>query len=99
MLEYELEVICIFRMLEWKILRFKVEAKFNKELFLHKVFNRLSKEEIIQLEKISICQNCETDDEILPFINDCKGKLWFDHEDVDNNIIRDEYINLICSNE
>ena len=99
MLDYEIEVVCIFRDLEWKILRFNVAVNYNKELFLHKVFNRLSKEEILQLEKLSLCQNCESDVEVLPFINDCKGKLWFDAQDCDNNLIRDEYINLICSNE
>ena len=98
-LEYSIQVICIFHELEWKIFSFDCNLTFNKERFLHNVFHRLTKEEIMNLEKISICQFCNSDEEVLPFIEECRGKLWFDitdPNDIENNRIRDEYLNIIC---
>ena len=91
---YELEIVCMFGgNIDWKFLNFNCESGVSKEIFLLYVFNRLTREEIIQLEKISICQFCDTDDEIIPFILDCRGKLWFESNDTDNNIIRNNYLN------
>ena len=102
---YDVQAICTFTHLEWKIFQFICDSSLTKESFLTKVFNRLSREEILQLEKISIWQRCESDDEVFPFISDCRGKLYFQIEgevhpdDLDNIRIRDEYINVSNINE
>lgn len=92
MLYHQIQVICLFREIDWKILQLNTEINITKEEFLKQVFRRLNRREINRLEKLSICQFCDNDDEVLPFITECCGQLWFDLEDNENRRFRDQYL-------
>ncbi len=95
MLYNQVQVICVFRHLDWKILHLNTELSLSKEEFLNKVFQRLNRSQINQLEKISICQFCDNEHEIYPFIQECCGQLWFDVDDIDNLRIKEFYLNSL----
>jgi hypothetical protein len=101
MLYYKVEILCSFTYLEQVRLRFQVNPCVDERSFFTTIFGELTREELQQLEKISICQECETDNEVLPLINDCKGKVFLLGNNlnfVDNRIrqLLEEY--LISSN-
>lgn len=91
MLYHEIQVICLFRDIDWEILNINTEINITKEEFLRKVFRRLNKRQINRLEKLSMCQFCDND-AVQPFITECCGQLWFDLEDNENRRIRDQYL-------
>jgi len=93
MLWNEVEIICCFTSLSYKIFRMDCETCLTKDQFLHKIFSRLNREEINTIEKISVCMNCENYSEVFPFIQECSGKYWFHEiEDRDNVRIRNDYL-------
>lgn len=98
MLDYcMVEVICIFRVLEWKIFRLNCETIITKDMILQKLFDKLTREEIQDLLKLSLCQLIENEihyneSEILPFITECAGRLCFEPLDIDNLRIREQYL-------
>lgn len=92
MLYYQVQVICIFRESDWKIFSINCELSLTKEDFLRKVFDRLTRTEVETLVKISACQFCDTDDEVYPFLDECRGQIWFENGDLENRRIRDNYL-------
>jgi hypothetical protein len=98
MLESSFQVICSFKNIEWKIFTFNCYN--HKEYFLYQVFNRLNYIEIVNLEQLSVCQLCESEEEIYPFIQESNGKFYFEpltENDSDNLRVRDQYLSTITN--
>ena len=67
------------------------------------IFNRLTDDELRDLKKISICQDCDDDSQVFPFVNDSGGKVFLDLNDDSHpldrrvNEYRNAYISVVCS--
>lgn len=102
MLSYRFEAICIFDILPPIRIKFDAYPNITEEVFFCYLFNRLSDEELHNLKKISLCQMCENDNEVFPFIKDCKGKIFLEDSEilhpVDQRVKEylNSYISVMC---
>lgn len=103
MLNYKFEVICSFEGLESVRVRFEAQPDTIEEVFFCYIFNKLTDQELNRLKKMSVCQICENECEIFPFINECEGKIYLDNYENVYPIERrvqeylNSYIDVMCN--
>lgn len=80
---YKVEIIFTFNTIDRQVrMRFNIDSDtITEEHFYRTALTELLTEELRDLCKISICQQCESEAEILPFINICRGKIFLDDPD------------------
>jgi hypothetical protein len=77
---YKVEIIFTFNTIDRQVrMRFNVDHEtINEEHFYRTALTELTTEELMDVCKISICQECENEAEIIPFINICRGKIFLE---------------------
>lgn len=96
--KYKFDILCSFETVEQVRISLEADSSTSEELFFIYIFNRLSDVELNDIYKISICQYCDNENDVLPFVTDCSGKIYF-HEThgISQRVknYRDEYLSLM----
>jgi hypothetical protein len=80
-MSFQIEVIIRFESLNYKVLHFNIFSSQLEEDFILKIFERLTVEELNQLEAISCCQFCDDENDVLPFLKNNNGKYYFNDDE------------------
>jgi hypothetical protein len=79
---FRFRVIQYFRDSEALILNFWRDSTLNEDEFLDIILNDMRRECLEDIERLSICQCCESESDVLPFINNCLGRVSREGEDI-----------------
>jgi hypothetical protein len=79
---FRFQVIQYFRDSEAITLNFWRGSTLSEDEFLDTILNDMRRECLEEIERLSICQYCESESDVLPFINNCYGRVHKEGNDI-----------------
>ena len=77
---FRVDILCYFENLETIRIRFNGDTNISDEDFYKNIFRILTKDELMEIYKISCCQICEDESEVIPLIRE-RSKIYFEESD------------------
>jgi len=62
-------------------LRLTVPATITPNEFIYKILHNMTRESLLNIYRLSLVQYCINEDQVIPFINECRGELNINSSD------------------